>query len=80
MKRARIAELALQYRHALLDDIIPFWLEHGLDREDGGFLHWLDRDGSVYNTDKNIWVQCRSGVWILTRLYNSVAARRDLRY
>jgi N-acylglucosamine 2-epimerase len=73
MKRARIAELALQYRHALLDDIIPFWLAHGLDREYGGFLHWLDRDGSVYNTDKNIWVQCRSGVWILARLYNTIA-------
>ena len=48
MKRARIAELSLQYRSALLDHIIPFWLEHGLDRECGGFLHWLDRDGSVY--------------------------------
>ena len=47
MKRARITELSLQYRHAVLDDIIPFWLEHGLDRECGGFLHRLDRDGSV---------------------------------
>jgi N-acylglucosamine 2-epimerase len=73
MKRARIEQLSAQYRHALLDDIIPFWLEHGLDREYGGFLHWLDRDGSVYNTDKNIWVQCRSAVWILARLYNTVA-------
>ena len=33
MKRARITELSLQYRHVLLDDIIPFWLEHGLDCE-----------------------------------------------
>jgi N-acylglucosamine 2-epimerase len=77
MKRARLEELSAQYRQALLDDILPFWLKHGLDREEGGFLHWLDRDGSVYNTDKNIWVQCRSGVWIFARLYNTVERRQD---
>jgi N-acylglucosamine 2-epimerase len=77
MKRARIAELTAQYRHSLLDDIIPFWLKHGLDHEFGGFLHWLDRDGSVYGTDKNIWVQCRSGVWIFARLYNTVERRQE---
>jgi N-acylglucosamine 2-epimerase len=73
MKRARIEELRTQYRHALLDDILPFWLTHGLDHEHGGFMHWLERDGSIYNTDKNIWVQCRSGVWIFARLHNAVA-------
>jgi N-acylglucosamine 2-epimerase len=77
MKRARIEELTAQYRHALLDDIIPFWLKHGLDHEYGGFLHWLDRDGSVYGSDKNIWVQCRSGVWIFARLYNTVERRQE---
>jgi len=77
MKRTRIEELSAQFRHALLDDIIPFWLKHGLDRESGGFLHWLDRDGSVYGTDKNIWIQCRGGVWIFARLYNSVEQRQD---
>ena len=50
MKRRRIEELSAQYRIALLEDILPFWLKYGLDREQGGFLHWLDRDGSVYNT------------------------------
>jgi N-acylglucosamine 2-epimerase len=31
----RIA-LAAVYRDALLDDVVPFWLRYGLDREQGG--------------------------------------------
>jgi N-acylglucosamine 2-epimerase len=77
MEQARIEQLKTQYRQALLDDIIPFWLKHGQDREFGGFLHWLDRDGSVYNSDKNIWVQCRSGVWVFARLYSTVERRQE---
>ena len=77
MKRERIDTLHSQYRSALLDDIIPFWLKHGLDHEHGGFLHCLDRDGSVFGTDKNIWVNCRGGIWMLAKLYNEIEARQE---
>ena len=39
--------LAALYRDTMLRDVVPFWLRHGLDREHGGFLTALDRDGSV---------------------------------
>ncbi|QOV88853.1 AGE family epimerase/isomerase [Humisphaera borealis] len=55
------------YRHTLLDDVIPFWLRHGVDREYGGFLTALDRDGSVIDTDKSVWFQGR-GAWTFATL------------
>ena len=33
------------YRSALLKDILPFWLKHGIDHENGGFFNAVDRDG-----------------------------------
>ena len=60
--------LAAVYRDALLGDVVPFWLRHGLDREHGGFLTALDRDGTVVDTDKAIWFQGR-GAWTFATLY-----------
>lgn len=64
--------LAAKYRDTLLGDVIPFWLRHGLDREYGGLLTALDRDGTVIDSDKSIWFQGR-GAWMFATLYNTVA-------
>lgn len=47
------------YLRALTDDVIPFWERHGPDRECGGFFSCLDRDGSVYDPAKYMWMQWR---------------------
>ncbi len=65
------ASLADVYRTTLLDDVIPFWLQHGIDRAFGGYLTCLDRDGTVIDTDKSIWFQGR-GAWMFATLYNTV--------
>lgn len=52
------------YRDGLLTDCVPFWMKHGLDREYGGVFTCLDRDGSVYDSDKSVWFQGRFG-WLL---------------
>ena len=70
------ATLAVQYRTALLDDVIPFWLRHGLDREQGGLLTALDRDGTLLDTDKSVWFQGRAA-WIWSMLYLTVDHRAD---
>lgn len=70
------AALAQFYRATLLDDVIPFWLRHGLDREHGGYLTALDRDGTVVDTDKSIWFQGR-GAWVFATLYNTVEKRPE---
>ena len=33
----RIEELIGVYRDGLLDDVVPFWMKHAVDREHGGF-------------------------------------------
>jgi N-acylglucosamine 2-epimerase len=70
------ARLAGVYRDALLNDVSPFWLRHGVDREYGGFLTALDRDGTVLDTDKSIWFQGR-GAWMFATLYNTVEKNPD---
>lgn len=64
------------YKTHLLDSVIPFWLNHSLDREHGGFFTCLDRDGSVFDTDKAMWMQGR-GVWMFAELYNRLEPRPE---
>jgi N-acylglucosamine 2-epimerase len=68
--------LAGQYRDELLNNIMPFWLEHSIDKEYGGFLNSLDRDGAVFDTDKWVWMQGRA-VWMFATLYNEVEKRKE---
>ena len=56
--------------------MIPFWLEHSLDREFGGYFSCLDRDGSVYDTKKYIWLQARE-VWMFARLHNTFEKKQE---
>jgi len=72
----RIQELIRVYRDGLLKDVIPFWVAHAPDPEYGGYLHYLDRDGSVYHTDKSVWLQGRIA-WLTALLYNEVERRPE---
>ncbi len=67
---ADIPRLREKYRRNLEDSVIPFWLDHSLDREHGGYWTCLERDGSVFDTDKFMWMQGR-GVWMLSKLHNT---------
>ncbi len=69
-------QLAEQYKSELLDKVIPFWLEKSQDKEFGGYFTCLDRDGSVYDTDKFIWLQGRE-VWMFATLYNKIEKRQE---
>lgn len=75
MDRKRINELTGIYQDGLLNDIIPFWIRNSIDYKNGGYLTYLDRDGSVYCTDKPIWLQGRI-IWMFSRLYNDVDQRQ----
>lgn len=69
-------QLANQYKTELLDSVLPFWLEKSQDKEYGGYFTCLDRDGSVFDTDKFIWMQGRE-VWLFSMLYNKVEKRQE---
>ena len=52
-------KLANQYRDELLENVLPFWLDHSQDHESGGYFSCLDREGKVFDTDKLIWLEGR---------------------
>ena len=47
------------YKDALLQDVIPFWERHSIDRTNGGYHTCLGRQGDVYDRDKFVWLQGR---------------------
>ena len=71
-----LKKLADQYKDELLDNVLPFWLEHSQDHEHGGYFTCLDRKGNVFDTDKFIWLQGRE-VWLFSMLYNKVEKRQE---
>ena len=60
-------KLAEQYKAELLDRVMPFWMQNSIDHEFGGYYTCIERDGTVYDTDKCIWLQGRE-VWMLATL------------
>lgn len=70
------AELASQYKQALLEDVLPFWQNYSLDEQEGGYFTCLDTQGQVYDTDKFIWLQNRQ-VWTFSMLYNQLSPDPD---
>jgi N-acylglucosamine 2-epimerase len=64
------------YKDNLLENVIPFWLNNSINKEDGGFFTCLDRYGNVFDTDKFIWLQCRQ-VWVFAMLYNRLEQKQE---
>ena len=71
-----LAAYAPLYTRTLREDVIPFWLRHGIDREQGAYFTCLDRDGSVYDTTKFMWMQWRV-VWMLAEMYNKLERNEE---
>ncbi|MBR5465340.1 MAG: AGE family epimerase/isomerase [Alistipes sp.] len=68
--------LIKQYHDELQERVLPFWLEHSQDKEFGGYFTCLDRDGSVFDTDKFMWLQGRE-VWLFSMLCNKEGIRPE---
>jgi N-acylglucosamine 2-epimerase len=70
----RLAGMSLpQLRRRLHDQLfqvlLPFWDKHGIDHEFGGIMCSLDYDGTLLNTNKNLWFLGRA-LWVYSFLYN----------
>ena len=59
------------YLSDLEKNILPFWLEHGLDKVNGGFFTCVDRDGSLMDTTKSVWFQGRAA-YVFALAYNNI--------
>jgi N-acylglucosamine 2-epimerase len=66
-----LKEYSRLYKNELVNNILPFWLNHSKDELNGGYFTCLDQEGNVYDTDKFIWLQGRE-VWCFSFMYNHV--------
>ena len=77
MEKLRISELKQFYHNELLENVIPFWEKSDLlDREYGGFITSVDREGKSYNNDKSVWFQGRC-LWTFAKLCNIYGERPE---
>lgn len=67
-KAEKAREYQQFYKKQLLDNVIPFWMNSDLlDREYGGYITSVDREGKSYNNDKSVWFQGRC-LWTFSTL------------
>lgn len=71
-----IKSWAESYKKDLTENIMPFWMKYGLDRENGGVYTCVDRDGSLMDTTKSVWFLGRFA-FICSFAYNNVEKNQE---
>lgn len=66
----------INYRNYLTENILPFWLEKAMDKENGGIYTCIDADGKLYDTTKSVWFQGRA-LWTYAVAYNTVEKKKE---
>ena len=76
MTQEQMKALRCKYRTELFDNVIPFWLKYSPDAEQGGYFSCLERDGTVFDTDKVAWMQGRE-IWMFSKLCTLYGVREE---
>lgn len=77
MDKQELIKLRDFYHQALLEDVIPFWINSDLiDHKYGGFNSSVDRKGRCYNPDKSVWFQGRC-LWTFAKLCNTYGIKPE---
>ena len=71
-----ITSWAESYKKDLTENIMPFWMKHGWDRENGGVYTCVNRDGSLMDTTKSVWFQGRFA-FVCAFAYNNVEKNQE---
>lgn len=71
-----LSDISKSYRKELTENIMPFWLSHGLDPVYGGVYTCLDRDGTIMDTTKSVWFQGRYA-YVASFAYNNIEKNPD---
>lgn len=74
--RGYLLDWQARYRNDLTTNILPFWLEHGLDRENGGVYTCVDRTGALMDSTKSVWFQGRCA-YVYSFAYNNIEKRPE---
>jgi N-acylglucosamine 2-epimerase len=71
-----IQSLKSLFEQELFENVVPFWETNSPDPKHGGYYNCLDRDGTVYDTAKHVWLQGRQA-WMFSKLYNEYQAKAE---
>jgi N-acylglucosamine 2-epimerase len=71
-----LKNLSTFYQNQLLNNTVPFWFPRSIDEEHGGYLLMRDKDGSLIDDDKAVWIQGRAA-WLLSTLFNTVEPKKE---
>jgi len=64
-----LRELRKKLYDQLFHLLLPFWDKHGIDHPYGGIMCSLDYDGTLLDSEKNLWFLGRA-IWVYSFLYN----------
>nr|WP_299382950.1 AGE family epimerase/isomerase [Allomuricauda sp.] len=67
--KEQINDLKKIYETSLFEDLIPWWEQYSMDWEYGGYFTRLNRNGTPYSGDKDMWMTARQ-IWMFSHLYN----------
>ncbi|MEX2306806.1 MAG: AGE family epimerase/isomerase [Pirellulales bacterium] len=70
-----LKNLLAKYGDELLENVVPFWMQHAIDA-DGGINTCIDDDGTVMNRDRWGWSQWRA-LWVFSKLFNSIEPLKE---
>ena len=62
---------AQRYKEDFVNNVMPFWMKYGLDRQNGGVYTCVDRDGTLIDSTKSVWFQGRFG-FVAAAAYNNI--------
>ena len=65
-----------RYGEDLLTNILPFWLNNGMDPVNGGIYTCLDREGRLMDSTKSVWFQGRAA-FTFAYAYNNVEKKKE---
>lgn len=71
-----LARLKQFFIRELLDNSIPWWMEHAIDRDNGGVCTFIEDDGTILSTDKYMWSQLRA-LYTWSALCNRIERRPE---
>ncbi len=63
-------------RDYLTKNILPFWINNAIDKENGGIFTCIDDGWNVYDTIKSVWFQGRA-LWTFAMAYNTVEEKKE---
>jgi mannose/cellobiose epimerase-like protein (N-acyl-D-glucosamine 2-epimerase family) len=68
-----LADHVAELRRQLFEEYLPFWEKGAFDSANGGIMCYLNDDGSVADSRRDVWYQGR-GVWVYGYLYEHLDA------